>query len=109
MCAADREAAAARRARAVVRVETFLAKFADRIVQLQKRNLRDVVMSNDANQFARMEAGDAKQFAEWKQAQTFLVRHSDFLTVGQKDLLEDWEFILCNMSSLEAVAFLPRL
>ena len=36
-------------------------------------------------------------------------RHYRLLTLEQKDMLEDWEFILCNMSTLEAAAFLPRL
>ena len=31
------------------------------------------------------------------------------LTVEERDLLEDWELVLCEMSTLETVAFLPRL
>ena len=47
--------------------------------------------------------------AEWNQAKNFFVRQYGFLAQEEKDLLEDWEFILCNMSTLEPVAFLPRL
>ena len=34
------------------RAQEFFAKFADEIVQLQKQNLRDVVMSNQAKSYA---------------------------------------------------------
>jgi len=58
--AAKREAASARRAAALVCVQEFFATFADEIVQLQKKNLRDAVMSNQAH-----------SYAEWMQAQNF--------------------------------------
>ena len=80
--------------------KNFLAKFADEkdeIVILQKPNLRSVVMSHQA-----------KKTAEWKQAQNFVVKESGFLTVEERDLLEDWEFVLCDTSALESVAFLPQ-
>ena len=76
----------------------FFSKFADKIVQLQKETLRDVVMSNQAN-----------SNVEWKQAQNFFARDLHLLTVEERDLLDDWEFVLCEMSTLEAVAFLPCL
>ena len=79
-------------------LQEFLAKFAPEIVSLQMQNLRGVVMSNQAH-----------NHAEWMQAQKFFIRHYGFLAVEEKDLLEDWEITLCNMSSLESVAFLPRL
>ena len=83
---------------AFVRVQEFFAKFADEIVQLHKQTLRDVVMSNRA-----------KSNVEWKQAQNFFARDFHLLTVEEKDLLDDWELVLCEVSTLEAVAFLPCL
>eukprot|EP00435_Cladocopium_sp_Y103_P025388 s155_g6.t1 len=81
-----------------LRAQEFMVKFADDIVQLQKKNLREVVMSNQA-----------KKHAEWMQAKNFFIRHFHFLTVEQRELLEDWEFVLCDVSALETVVFLPRL
>ena len=83
---------------AFARLQVFFSKFADKIVQLQKETLRDVVMSNQAN-----------SNVEWKQAQNFFARDVHLLTVEERDLLEDWELVLCEMSTLETVAFLPRL
>ena len=84
-------------AQAFARAQEFFAKFAAEIAQLQKQNLRDVVMSNQA-----------KSYVWWMQAKNFLFRHSRLLTVEQRDMLEDWELILCGAFTLEAVAFLPR-
>ena len=98
LSAVDREAMIAKRVEAFARVQAFFAKFAAEIVELQKQNFRDVVMTNQAH-----------VHAEWNQAKNFFVRHYGFLAQEEKDLLEDWEFILCNMSTLEPVAFLPRL
>ena len=39
-------------------------------------------------------------------SQKLFFRHYRLLTVEQRDMLEDWELILCDV---EAVAFLPRL
>ena len=39
----------------------------------------------------------------------FFLRQHPLLTVEEKDLLEDWELVLCEVSTLEAVAFLPCL
>ena len=76
----------------------FFAKFADTIVQLQKATLRDVVMSNQAH-----------SHPEWMRARNFFLRQHPLLTVEERDLLDDWELVLCEMSTLETVAFLPRL
>ena len=96
--ASDREAVTARRAAALRSVQEFFAHFAAEIVGLQKQTLRDVVMSNEAN-----------KYPQWKQAQSLYVRDYVFLNVEEKDLLEDWELVLCDKSAPESVAFLPRL
>ena len=78
--------------------KNFFAKFAKDILDLQKENLRDVVMSNQAH-----------SHPEWMRARNFFVRQHPLLTVEERDLLDDWELVLCEMSTLETVAFLPRL
>ena len=83
---------------AFARLQDFFAKFAKDILELQKENFRDVVMSKQS-----------QKYAEWMQAKNFFVRHFELLTVEEKELLEDWELVLCEMSTLETVAFLPRL
>ena len=92
--AADGEAASARRAAALVCVKEFFATFADEIAELQRKNFREVVMSNQAH-----------SYAEWMRAQNFFVRDFQLLTVEESDVLGDWELVLCDTS----VAFLPRL
>ena len=67
-------------------------------MQLQKPSLQEVVTSNQAN-----------KYPEWKHAQNFWARRFGGLSVEQKELLEDWELVLCDTSTLEAVAFLPSL
>ena len=67
-------------------------------MELRKENLRSAVLSNSAN-----------KYAEWMQARNFFVRHFGFLSVEDKDLLQDWELVLCDVSTLESVALLPRL
>ena len=94
----EREAVTARRAAALISVQEFFCEFAAQIVELQKLTLRDVVMSNEAH-----------KNKQWSHAQHFWCRDYVFLTLEDKELLEDWEFCLCNMSTLEPVAFLPRL
>eukprot|EP00434_Breviolum_minutum_P046505 symbB.v1.2.042114.t1/scaffold9269.1/size3754/1 len=94
----EREAVTARRAAALISVQEFFCEFAAEIVELQKLTLRDVVMSNEAH-----------KNKQWSHAQNFWRRDYVFLTLEDKELLEDWEFCLCNMSTLEPVAFLPRL
>ena len=76
----------------------FLATYVEELVRLQKRTLEAVLKSNRAN-----------QVKEWKAAQNFWERKRQTLTVEQQNLFEDWEFVLCEMSTLETVAFLPRL
>ena len=98
LSAVDREAMIAKRVEAFAHMQEFLAKFAPEIVSLEKQNLRDVVMSNRAH-----------KHAEWTQAKNFFLRQYGFLAGEEKELLEDWEFVLCNMTNLEPVAFLPRL
>ena len=98
MSASDRDAVTARRAARLISVQEFFAHFAAEIVGLQKQTLRDVVMSNESN-----------KNLQWMNAKTFFRRDYVFLTVEEKDLLEDWELVLCDKSASESVAFLPRL
>ena len=86
------------RTNAFASLQDFFVKFAPEIVQLQKQNLRDIVMSHQA-----------KKHAEWKRAQNVFVRQSASLTLEEKELLQDWQFILCDMSTLESVALMPGL
>ena len=96
--ASDQEAKIAKRRKAVLDLQEFFAKFAPEIAQLQKKDLRSV-----ANSF------QAKKHAEWMQAKNFFIRHFDFLALEEKDLLQDWELVLCDVSSLESVALLSGL
>ena len=96
--AAEQEAIIAKRKKAILQLQDFFAKFAGEIVALQRESLWSVVQSHQA-----------KTQAEWKQAQNFFVRHFGFLTVEEKDLLQDWELVLCDVTNLESVAFLSRL
>ena len=89
LSAVDREAMIAKRVEAFAYVQEFLAKFAAEIVELQKQTLRDVVNSNQA-----------KKHVDWQHAKDFFRRDFVFLTQEEQDLLEDWEFVLCNMSTL---------
>ena len=68
----------------------FLATYVEELVRLQKPTLEAVLKSNRA-----------KQVKEWKAAQNFWERKRQTLTVEQQNLFEDWEFVLCNMSTLE--------
>ena len=96
--AAELEATTAKRKKAVLDIEAFFVNFAADIVELQKKDLRSVVMSSEA-----------KKHAEWKRAQHGYVLLSASLTVEEKDLLQDWELVLCDVSILESVALLPGL
>jgi hypothetical protein len=96
--AEDIARAARSRAEALIRVQQFLAHFAAKIGQLKKPILRDVVMSKQKH-----------DHAAWIHARDFYVRHVPFLTVEEKELLEDWELVLCDSSLLDAVVFLPRV
>ena len=83
--APDEEVKSAKRRKAVLDLQEFLAKFAPEILQLQKKDLRSVANSSQSN-----------KHAEWKQAQNFFVRHFDFLPASEKNLLQDWELVLCD-------------
>ena len=96
--APDEEVKSAKRRKAVLQLQEFFAKFAPEIVQLQKKDLRSVANSSQS-----------KKHAEWKQAQNFFLRHFDFLALEEKALLQDWELVLCDVSSLESVALLSGL
>ena len=96
--APDEEVKSAKRRKAVLQLQEFFATFAPEILQLQKKDLRSVANSSQS-----------KKHAEWKQAQNFFLRHFDFLALEEKDLLQDWELVLCDVSSLESVALLSGL
>ena len=76
----------------------FLAAYSDELVQLNKHTLEALLKSNRA-----------KQVKEWNAAKTFWYRKLATLLPQHREELEDWEFVLCNMSKLEPAAFLPRL
>ena len=46
-------------------------------------------------------SNQANSNVEWKQAQNFFARDLHLVTVEERDLLDDWEFVLCEMSTLE--------
>ena len=76
----------------------FLAKFSDELVSMQKQTLESLLKSNRSN-----------QVKEWKAAKNFWARKAKTLTAEQREFLEDWEVVLCEMSTLLPVALLPRL
>ena len=76
----------------------FLAKFSEELVGMQKQTLE-----------ALLKSSRAKQVKEWNAAKNFWYRKSQRLEDEQRQNLEDWEFVLCDMSSLLPVALLPRL
>ena len=78
LSASEREAMIGKRVKAVADIQEFLAKFAAEIVELQKQDLKGVIM-----------AKQAQKHADWMQAKNFFVRHYGFLTVEEKDLLQD--------------------
>ena len=90
--------AAASRAKAFAGVQQFFALHYEQILQVSKPTLRDVVMSNQAH-------GNTA----WMQARKFFLRHLPLVTPEQQELLNDWEFVLCDTSTLLPVALLPRL
>ena len=96
--APDEEVKSAKRRKAVLELQEFFAKFAPEILQLQKKDSRSVANSSQS-----------KKHAEWRQAQNFFVRHFDFLALEDKDLLQDWQLVLCDVSTLESVALLSGL
>ena len=82
----------------VCKTVAFLAAYSDELVQLNKHTLEALLKSNRA-----------KQVKEWNAAKTFWYRKLSTLLPEHREELDDWEFILCNMSKLEPAAFLPRL
>ena len=76
----------------------FLADFADEIMGLRKSTLQDVVNSTRKS-----------DVSAWSQAHNFFARHLATLTVGQQELLDDWELLLCNVDKdtefLDSTAF----
>ena len=96
--AAEQEAIAAKRKKAFLDIQEFFVNFAPEIAQLQKKNLRGVV-----------NCSQAKKHKEWQRARNYFVRQYDSFTFEEKELLEDWELVLCDVSSLESVALLPGL
>ena len=82
----------------VCKTVAFLAAYSDELVQLNKHTLEALLKSNRA-----------KQVKEWNRAKSYFVRQYDSFTFEEKELLEDWELLLCDVSSLESVALLPGL
>ena len=76
----------------------FLAAFADELVSMQKQTLEALLKSNRA-----------AKVKEWNAAKNFWHRKVHSLDTEQREVLDDWEFVLCDMSYLQPVAFLPRL
>ena len=76
----------------------FLATYCEELVQLQKPTLESLLKSNRAN-----------QVKEWNATKNFWHRKVATLAVEQRELLEDWKFVLCDMSKLDAVAFLSHM
>ena len=82
----------------VFKTIAFLAAYSEELVQLDKHTLEALLKSHRA-----------KHVKEWKAAQNFWSRKVSTLLPQHRQELEDWEFVLCNMSNLEPLAFLPRL
>ena len=82
----------------VSKTVAFLSSYSSELVQLDKHTLEALLKSNRAS-----------HVKEWKAAQNFWTRKLSTLLPQHREELEDWEFILCNMSKLEPAAFLPRL
>ena len=82
----------------VCKTVAFLAAYSDELVQLNKHTLEALLKTNRA-----------KQVKEWNAAKTFWYRKHSTLLPQHREELEDWEFVLCNMSKLEPAAFLQRL
>ena len=77
---------------------SFLAAYSEELVHLNKPTLEALLKSNRA-----------KHVKEWNAAKNFWYRKLSNLLPHHREELDDWEFVLCNMSTLEPVAFLPRL
>ena len=75
----------------------FFADFAGEIAGLEKVTLEEVVNSHRRNTSSR-----------WKCAYEFLVRSANNLTVEQRQLLADWELVLCKVDK-DTVVLLPGI
>ena len=82
----------------VSKTVAFLSSYSSELVQLDKHTLEALLKSNRAS-----------HVKEWKAAQNFWYRKLSTLLPEHREELDDWEFILCNMSKLQPAAFLPRL
>ncbi len=82
----------------VSKIVAFCVSYSEELVLMQNPTLEALLKSNRAN-----------QVKEWKSANNFWSRRASTLAVKQGEELEDLEFVLCNMSTLESVAFLSRL
>ena len=71
----------------VSKTVAFLATYCEELVQLQKPTLESLLKSNPAS-----------QVKEWNAAKNFWYRKVATLAAEQRELLEDWEFVLCDMS-----------
>ena len=75
----------------------FLSDSAEEILGLEKATLEEVVNSHRRNTSSR-----------WKSAYEFLVRSANNLTVEQRQLLADWELVLCKVDK-DTVVLLPGI
>ena len=75
----------------------FLSDSAEEISGLEKATLEEVVNSHRRNTSSR-----------WKSAYEFLVRSASNLTVEQRQLLADWELVLCKVDK-DTVVLLPGI
>ena len=76
----------------------FFADFAEEIISLKKATLIDVLNSNLRN-----------QHLQWFNARNFLVRHVGKLTAAQREVIDDWELVLCFVDMSNTAALLPGL
>ena len=54
-------------------------------------------------------SSQAHSHAAWMQAQHFFMRDARLLNVEEKDLLDDWEVVLCDLSALDVEEFRVRM
>ena len=102
----------------------FLLRYSDRLASAEKDFLlakeaelcqvsaaaKEAAASRRAPAFVEVQAFFAQNAdTRWKQAKNFFDRHVALLNADQKEHLEDWEFVLCDKSKLEAAPFLAGL
>ena len=76
----------------------FLAAYSQELVQMKKPTLTALLNSKRRS-----------QVPEWERARNFCRRKLSSLEPAQQQILEDWEFVLCDKSTLEAAPFLAGL